>query len=240
MAIGTPTSLFTPSQSVTVATSRATPSFSPTAGYLVTISGYCREDVGSAAAPVVTITNTHAGSWSWNAGLTRGNTQSQRRRLFAFWALAPSGAGSGTVTITADKDCDEWVLAGWECSGASDTITNTDTGVSTSATPANTLPSAPASSSYVFGALFSSGDTDGVTPGSSFTELVEVIPGVGSSTYQAQYRTGSTSTTCGWSAASTTASIMLSWEVVEGAVVSAPQCVFMRRRAKATTRFLED
>jgi hypothetical protein len=240
MAIGTPTSVFTPVQSVTNGLTFSSGSFTPTAGALLTIAGYMREDVGSAAAPVPNISNTHSGSWSWSAGLTRGNTQSQRRRAFAFWALVPASPGSGTVTITADKDCDEWGLCGWENTDASATVTNTDTGTSTSSSPTNTLPSAPASSSYVFGACFSSGDISGLTAGSGYTELLDITPGVISSSFQVQYRTGSTSTGCAWSGANTSANIMLSWEVVEGVAVDGSPTFFVRRRPRQLVRSLED
>ncbi len=240
MAIGVPTSAFTPVQSISVGLTVSSASFTPTAGSLLTVSGYIREDVGSAAAPVPTISNTHAGSWSWSS-LTRGNTQAQRKRVFAFWSIVPSSPGAGTVTITADKDCDEWVLTGWENTGASATVTNTDTGTGTTSTPANTLPSAPATTSYVFGSVFSDADISGITPGSGYTELLEVIPGTISSSFQVQYRTGSTSTTCGWSGANTSSNLMITWEVVEGASTSdMPPSLLKRRRCLPRPLALED
>lgn len=239
MAIGVPTSAFTPVQSVSVGLTISSASFTPTAGSLLTVSGYIREDVGSSAAPVPSISNTHAGSWSWSS-LTRGNTQAQRKRVFAFWSIVPSSPGAGTVTITADKDCDEWVLTGWENTGASATVTNTDTGTGTTSTPANTLPSAPATTSYVFGSVFSDADINGITPGSGYTELLEVIPGTISSSFQVQYRTGSTSTTCGWSGANTSSNLMITWEVVEGVEIAPPPCVFTRQWLRRRIPFLED
>ena len=240
MAIGVPTSAFTSVQSISVGLTVSSASFTPTAGSLLTVSGYMREDVGSAAAPVPTISNTHSGSWSWSS-LTRGNTQAQRKRIFAFWSIVPSSPGSGTVTITADKNCDEWVLTGWENTGASGTVTNTDTGTGTTSTPANTLPSAPATTSYVFGSVFSDADISGITPGSGYTELLEVTPGVISSSFQVQYRTGSTSTTCGWSGANTSSNLMITWEVVEGASTSdMPPSLLKRRRCLPRPLALED
>lgn len=204
-------SLFTPTQSVTVAASRTSPSFSPTAGSVCFISGYCREDVGSSAAPVVTIGNTHAGSWSWSS-LTRGNTQTQRRRSFAFWSLVPSSPGSGTATITADKDCDEWVLSGWECSGADAAITNTDASTTTSTTISGSVPTTPAATSLVFGTCFSSTDSDGLTTGSGYTQLFSVTPGVIGSSYHVQHTSGAPSRTMTWGSGSTS-HIWLAWEL---------------------------
>lgn len=238
MSIGTPTSLFTPTQSVTVDTTRTTPSFSPTAGAVCFISGYIREDVASGSAPTVSITNTHAGSWSWSS-ITRGNTQTQRRRSFVFWSLVPSSPGSGTATITASADVDQWTLCGWEVSTASATITNSDTGTSTSTSPSQSLPSSPAATSLVFGTLYMSGDIDGATPGTDFTELFDVIPGVVSNAYQVQYRGSTTSASVPWSGASTS-NIMIVFEVTAAPETGIAPSLLKRRRAKRLVRPLED
>ena len=237
MAIGTPTSLFTPSQSVTVATSRTTPSFSPTAGAMCFISGYIREDVASGLAPTVSITNTHAGSWSWSSH-TRGNSQTQRRRSFVFWSLVPSSPGSGTATITASASVDQWTLCGWEVTGASSSITNVDSNPLTSTSPTQNLLSAPSSSSLVFGTLYMSGDTDGATPGSGFTELLEVTPGAVSNSYQVQYQTGTTSPTVSWSGASTS-NIAIVFELPAGAEAGLAPSLLKRRRPRRLTVPLE-
>lgn len=238
MPIGTPTSLFTPSQSVTVGTTSTTPSFTPTAGSVCFISGYIREDVASGAAPTVSLSQTHAGLWSWSSH-TRQNSQTQRRRSFVFWSLVPSSPGSGTVTITASAAVDQWTLCGWEVSGASATITNVDSNPSTSTTPTQNLLSAPASTSLTFGTLYMSGDIDGATPGSGFTELLEVVPGVVTNAYQVQYRGSSTSSAVSWSGAATS-NIAIVLEVTATPDAGIPPSMLKRRRLRLRPVYLED
>lgn len=231
MTIGTPASLFSPSQSVSTGTTYASPSFTPTSGAVCFISGYIREDVASAAAPTVSLSQTHSGSWSWSSH-TRQNSQTQRRRSFVFWSLVPSSPGSGTVTITASAAVDQWTLCGWEVSSASSTITNVDSNPSTSTSPTQNLLSAPASTSLVFGTLYMSGDSDGATPGAGFTELFDVIPGVVPNSYQVQYRTGTTSSAVSWSDASTS-NITVVLEVTESVSSSAVVPPLLRRNRLA-------
>ena len=238
MSIGTPTSLFTPSQSITVGTTSTTPSFTPTAGAVCFIAGYVREDVASGAAPTVSLSQTHAGSWAWSSH-TRQNSQTQRRRSFVFWSLVPSSPGSGTVTITASAAVDQWTLCGWEVASASATITNVDSNPSTSTSPTQNLLSAPASTSLTFGTLYMSGDIDGATPGSGFTELLEVVPGSVSNSYQVQYRGSSTSSSVSWSGASTS-NIAIVLEVTAAPETGMPPSLLMRRRIMPSPVFLED
>lgn len=238
MTIGTPASLFTPSQSVSTGTTYASPSFTPTAGSVCFIAGYIREDVSSGVAPTVSLSQTHAGSWSWSSH-TRQNSQTQRRRSFMFWSLVPSSPGSGTVTITASATVDQWTLCGWEVSSASATITNVDSNPLTSTSPSQNLPSAPASTSLTFGTLYMSGDSDGATPGSGFTELLEVTPGVVTNSYQVQYRGSSTSSTVSWSGASTS-NIAIVLEVTESATSDMAPPMLRRRRLRLRPVRLED
>lgn len=211
MAISSPTELFTPGTSNSSKINHSSGAFTPGAGDLVIIAAAVRETSGGGSAPSMTISQTHGEAWSWTK-ITRSNGDGNAHTLSLWYAVAPSGAGEGVVTVEADEACNRWEVVGVGVSGASGAIVNFNSAESASGSPSITLPSAPASTSVVLGFIASVGDSDGVTPGASFTEISE-SSGT-STTLQAQFDETSPGATCDWSGAATASNLMIALEIV--------------------------
>jgi hypothetical protein len=230
VTIGTPLVLVS-GTSASNQISRTSATFTPTAGIELIVACAARENTGGAPAPDLTISNSGPGTFNWNE-ITVSNAASNRHTASVWGALTPGNAGTLALTFTASENCNRWEWIIFEVSGCADAIdTNSVTGLDTTTTPSATLPSAPALTSVVIGVLASVADTDGVAPGSGFTELYDTSPGT-STTLETEYKTNTTSTTVDWSGADPTSNLYIAFELTAESQEMAPSIITPRRRRR--------
>jgi hypothetical protein len=204
--LGTPTILHTPSGQ-SVGPGITTGTISPTANALVvvvfTLTGGAADTIAHSATDTSTSGLT-MGSWSvLNAAPAAATSVSTH----VFYAIAGGTPGSGTITVTAPGGTfTDGKIGVFEVTGADTTTPVVGdaswTGVGNAA-PSVTLSATPNAADLIIGAAGIRNDSDGMTPGTNFTELWDVGTTNPSASTMVEYDTGSTSTTVDLSGAST-------------------------------------
>lgn len=134
------------------------------------------------------------------------------------WSGAPT---SGTLTVSQITDD-----AGSPSVSATNVITGTST---TTGAISMTLPAAPATTSYVFGAFGTRNKNSAMTAGTGYTKLIDYFAASPSAALLLEYRAGSTSQTVDASALGTVYSAGVGIEVLAAA---APAAGRVRRMSK--------
>lgn len=223
MALGTPTHL----DAVSAANSQsslASNSVSPSANALLLVS----VGAGGSSADDFTfsIADTLAGTGSWTqVSLIATAATGRTYRLAVFYARAGSTPGSGTVTVTASSAQLRWAMRTAEVTGQAETPgAQSKTGSGTDTSLSLTLDATPAADAMVFGAVVSVADSDGITPGTNYTELGETDSGSSNNArLQTQYDLDDATTTCDWSGLNTSVNLGVAIEIVpasEGTQIS--------------------
>lgn len=217
MAISAPVVLGTPSRANASGTTFTYTGVSPTAGRVIRVPAFVRKTATGGSAPDLSIAISGSGTWSWVKQQVSNNLNN-RHTLAVFEAVVPASPGTNlTITITSTEAFNRRGAAVFEQAGASAGFGKVVTGASSSTTPSLNLSGAPASSSYKFGVIASTSDSDGVAPGSSggFTELADPADAGVDTSLQVQYRTGVTTTLCDWQGAGNASNLMIAWEAAE-------------------------
>ena len=162
-----------------------------------------RSDDGVAGADITITDSMGPLTWTPIVGSAAGDSVGWGYAARAFISSATTGAGSMTVTV----DCGAFsayayavivdALGGEDASPLGATATGSDADADGSLSI--TLNGTPASTSQLFAALIRAESSDGgvVTPGTGWTEEAEARE-IGWFAFQAQRRTGTTSTTVTW------------------------------------------
>lgn len=223
MALSTPTQLVTtPSTANNDFVTSGT--ISPTANALLIVA------VAGAESPDAThdtMTDTLTGTGIWTRHQTDVFDDGSRPCRISIWtAQAGPSPGSGTITLTFGSTCRRKVIGVAEITGHDTTtpVAQSKSSNGNASTLTVTLDSTPAATSAVIGAIAVKEDSDGVSPGSGFTELTDVDSGgpAFQARLQMQYDLTGADTTCDWSALSTLANAGAAIEIAEagGAVVN--------------------
>jgi hypothetical protein len=213
MTLDAPTALDSGATTGTATDTLTTGSFTPTSGGLLLVAVAAAH---SAAVGAVTVAGSHAGtdSW-WTAQREEGDT-----RVCLFGSTGRSGAGTVTVTV-AGGAVDRLLCRPLEQTG---TVGTPDLGggvgsqTATGTTLTVSVQPAGDTASTVLGVMAVRDDTDGVSPGSGYTELVDHLldPGSDALALQAQYDL-TPAVTCPWGGLpGATQSVGLVVELVEG------------------------
>lgn len=217
MAISTPAIVISPATNDQNATDRTTAAGAPTVGSCFVLAAYARETTGGAPAPDIGLTATQ-GTWSFTE-YTVSDSKTNRHTLSAWKAVTPSYGSNPAFVVDPDENCNRWGWLAFEILGTnSATVIQSKTGTSSSATPSLTLDSPPSADNIVIGICASVALGAGITPGSGYTEIGDTA-NANLTALQAQWRTGSTSTTVAWADCGTTSNLLIALEI-EAATVS--------------------
>lgn len=189
MAFGTPVSRYaSASTSTTAASGKSSGSISTTSGSLVVVAASMH-----GVTPVTALTLTDTAGWTWvkiygDVGLSAGIAAGEA----AVW-VAISNGSANTITVSPDQDSLRETMSVTEFPAdngmliPSTTPNNTGTNTGTNPTePSVTLTTTPPSHGQV-GVVFS-GNGDAMTPGTGFTELVDLQTAAGNDcAQQVQY-----------------------------------------------------
>jgi len=169
-----------------------------------------QDDASLVAYAAIPTPTTSGLTWTEKAGINGNSRWSTAQKLYV---ADNSSSGSKTIAFAGtgiwDTNINGCIISILEFGGAlaasSQTATagtyTADSGGGDPGAGSVTLPSAPASGSYVVaGYAGDGGGSGGTTVGSGFTEYAEYIGGTGGPylSAQIQYRTGSTSTNVPW------------------------------------------
>lgn len=224
MAISAP-SYLTEAVATTGVTSLASPSFTPSANALVFvfISGLKGAEPYGTSYTIADGFGAGMGSWTQLLGAEVQFTDTSFFGSVTGW-YAQAGASPGSATVTPS-----WtnattrtamhvieIASGFNTSTpvpAASEASNTTTGT----TLAVTLGQSLGAGSMAIGFVGSISDSDGITPGTDFTELRETDSGGagGTCTLESQYDAGPADTTVDWSALAGNASGGIAFEVQE-------------------------
>lgn len=186
-----------------------TASVSPTANsLLVLIVGSVNNPSRTHATPTDGLTGT--GTWTSINTATLGFGH-----ISAWYAIAGSAPGSGTVSqgLSGGAFRQAWILAQVTGFDRGTVIRESNTGTGTASTLSISLTDLIDGTMSV-GVILSIGDSDGITPGSGETELVEVTSGGSNeSRLQFQYGDGTNDTAVNWSALNTTGNSAIAFEI---------------------------
>lgn len=213
MALSTPSVLITHTASL-ASTSETTASISPSANALLLV--VVSVTVAAESPSISSITSTLSGLGTWTAIGETWHDAANNSFVAAWRCKCGATPGSGTVTVNASVSFNRWVVSVIEITGENTTtpVANFKSGTGTSATPSLTLDSTPAADSCVIGVLTSQGDTNGVTEGGAYVELIDISSGGGATARQhVEYDLSPGSTTVDWSAAATTSNSFIAFEV---------------------------
>lgn len=150
-------------------------SLSPGANALLLVAGTAAHSISDLSVSSVTDTLTGTGSWT-----IRQRQSSLSSRFVTWWAWAVAGAspGSGTITVNFSPASLRYAVAWMECvngfdSGSPETQFDDDAGTGDISISLAT----PATQAMCIGAFGSRNDGDGITPGSGFSEIVDIDSG---------------------------------------------------------------
>lgn len=216
MAVGTPV-LRANAGSTTIATSHASASFTPTANSLMVAVWSPNHPV---TPPTVTgMSDTFTGSGSWTEAVEEANGSG----AIAIWTMrigASPGSGAVTGSYSSSGARTGWVIFDVPDVDISSPVSESAGANGTSSTLTVTLVGI-AAGNLAIGGVSSTGDTDGITPGTGETEIGEGDSGGGSNNrVQAEYGTG---TAVDWSALATTQNNGVAIELAAVAAAFSPK-----------------
>ncbi len=161
---------------------------------------------GSAALvpPTLTLTGTHTGLLSpWDKVAERKHDAATDTCIALWTARTGSSPTSGTLTLTGDAAFTQAVVGvcAWPSLGTNGNLVQVTTGTNTAADISLALATPLTTGNVILGAL-NSRASQGVTPGTGFTELLDLPSSASSNAHlQIQYKLSSTNGTSSWAGA---------------------------------------
>lgn len=151
----------------------------PGASALLLVAGTAAHSIQDVSVSSVTDTLTGTGSWTIRQ---RQSSLSSRFVTWWAWAVAGGSPGSGTITVSFSPTALRYAVAWMECAsgfdtGSPETQFDDDAGTGDISISLAT----PAAQAMCIGSFGSRNDSDGITPGSGFSEIADIDSG-GSST----------------------------------------------------------
>lgn len=221
MALNTPQALDTGASTATNNDVVTSGSFTPSARALLVVAVVVTDD--DEFVNTISISSTHTGllgAWTGTQAELQGSGGSERLRLAVFWRQVGATPSAGTVTATCIASRDRLLLRPMQVttnnagtSASAEAASPATNSVTSSSTMTVTLPVAPGSADYTLGfaGSWNDGDASGasIEPGSGFTQLTDDWVGTKNAdrtSVFSEYRTGSTSTSVGFSSLSTSSS----------------------------------
>jgi hypothetical protein len=226
VAIGTPTSLGTPTTGTGLTLNLVTNTVAPSGALIIAVGfwGHSSDKTGTMSGGGLTWTTDHTNTYVF--GYTF--------RVGIFSAPAPSGlASSSTLTLTINAAHDGTMLSAFYCTGLDQSGTREDistgTGAATAAWSSGSATTTNANDLIIGGSLIDSATTSTAT--GSATELADwQLAGnswSATSAYRIESSTGSKSLTGTWGAAANHVAAFAAYKEAAGAGATAP--VFQRR-----------
>lgn len=155
--------------------------FTPTPGSFLVVMACALSSTGGDAT--LSISDSLGGTQlPWQESITHATAVNGDQRVSAFTTVLPGDVSAGSVTVAASVSRGRWSVIVAETAtqdpqpvGVLGSGEETATGATTLSFA---LPQLPASDSLLLAAACSKSDSDGITPGSGFTEVIESTSGL--------------------------------------------------------------
>lgn len=177
---------------------------------------------GAVAPTIASVSSTFSGligGWTKQAEQIRVSTTHSGIAIFT--AQVGGSASSGNITALANGSAPTgWKISLFELDTHRDPspVVQSQVALNFATTLSMTLPAAPLDGSMVIGAVFSRGDTDGVTPGSGYSEIADDVTGTVS--LQTQWKKVSPTTTVDWSGLAINTNVAAAIEIAVATILN--------------------